>query len=312
MSGAATPVEAYGTRLRRAIGERGHLCLGIDPHPALLDAWGLPRSADGLRRFSELVLDAGGDLAATIKPQVAFFEAYGPAGMQVLADVCVAAGERGALVVADAKRGDIGSTLAAYAQAWLAADSPFHCDAVTLSPYLGVGALEPAFAEAERSGRGVYVLSATSNPEALALQGASLSALGRQGGDLHGGGPARRDTVAQHVADAVAARNRATASADAEGPGGTAGGAEPSFGLVVGATVEHPPRIGREHGPLLVPGYGAQGGTNDDVLRVCGANADTSVVNVSRAILRHGPDVAALRAATNDVNQQLGALGKSR
>lgn len=273
----------FGDRVRQSVSDRGHLCVGIDPHPQLLAQWGLPNDAVGLREFSQRVLEGCGRIATAIKPQVAFFEAHGAAGMAVLEQVLWEARDTGALVIADAKRGDIGSTLAAYATAWLAPGAPFYCDAVTLSPYLGVGALEPAFAAAEDSGRGVYVLAATSNPEAVALQGAQYAA-----------DPAT--TVAQHVADEVAARNAAAA------------GADPSFGLVLGATVQNPPKMQVNAGPLLVPGFGAQGGTTADVQRVVGPCADVTVVNVSRGILQAGPDPAALEDAAVDVVEQLARL----
>ena len=287
----STIVESYGKRVRDAVARRGSLCLGIDPHPSLLAQWGLADDAGGVREFSHLVLDAAGDLAASIKPQVAFFEAYGSAGMAVLEEVCQRAADTGALVIADAKRGDIGSTLAAYARAWLAADAPFYCDALTLSPYLGVGALSPAFDLAAETSKGLYILAATSNPEAVNLQNATLTSSSESGGEA---------TVAQAVADEVRQRNLAVR-----------GGSEPSFGLVVGATVQSPPRVASEHGPLLVPGFGAQGGTAADVRRVCGSNLGAAMVNVSRAVLSEGPDVENLRAATLGVIKELSQLGKS-
>ena len=291
MTTRTTGAVSFGARVRDAVTSRGNLCLGIDPHPALLEQWGLAADASGVREFSLRVLEAAGDLAASIKPQVAFFEAYGSAGMSVLEEVCGRARDTGALVIADAKRGDIGSTLAAYAQAWLAEDAPFYCDALTLSPYLGVGALDPAFNLASQTGKGLYVLAATSNPEALNLQNATLMQASESG---------RESTVAQSVADDVKKRNM-----------DVRGGQDPSFGLVIGATVERPPLVGLEHGPLLVPGFGAQGGTVADVKRVCGDNLDVSMINVSRAILGSGPDVENVRAATSDVIKELSQLGKS-
>lgn len=287
----STIVESYGNRVRDAVATRGSLCLGIDPHPSLLAQWGLADDVGGVREFSHRVLDAAGDLAASIKPQVAFFEAYGSAGMAVLEEVCQRATDTGALVIADAKRGDIGSTLAAYARAWLAADAPFYCDALTLSPYLGVGALSPAFDLAAETGKGLYILAATSNPEAVNLQNATLTSSSESGGAT---------TVAQAVADEVRQRNLAVR-----------GGSEPSFGLVIGATVQNPPHVTSEHGPLLVPGFGAQGGTASDVRRVCGSNLGAAMVNVSRAVLSEGPDVENLRAATSDVIKELSQLGNS-
>src|SRR6476659_3952550 len=135
----------FGERLTAALDYRGPLCVGIDPHAALLESWGLPVDATGLARFVETCVDAFSDTAAVIKPQSAFFEIYGSAGIAVLERTIRACQENGALVLLDVKRGDIGSTMAAYAQAYLAPGAPLAADAVTLSPYLGFGSLQPAF-----------------------------------------------------------------------------------------------------------------------------------------------------------------------
>ncbi|MGB7504922.1 MAG: orotidine-5'-phosphate decarboxylase, partial [Mycobacterium sp.] len=183
--------------------QRGPLCLGIDPHPELLTAWGLTTDPQGLARFSDICV-AAYEGFAVVKPQVAFFEAYGSAGFAVLEHTIAALRDSGVLVLADAKRGDIGSTMAAYAQAW-AGDSPLVADAVTASPYLGFGSLQPLLDVAHQHGRGVFVLAATSNPEGASVQRAESGGL----------------TVAQSMVDAAAAVNR-------ERPG--------LVGVVVGAT----------------------------------------------------------------------------
>ncbi len=183
----------FGHRLSRAIAQRGPLCLGIDPHPALLSAWGLETNPDGLARFSDICLAAFEDFAI-VKPQVAFFEAYGSAGYAVLERTIATLRECGVLVLADAKRGDIGSTMAAYADAW-AGDSPLATDAVTASPYLGFGSLQPLLDKARERDRGVFVLAATSNPEGASVQRAIVA------GQPVGG------TVAQSIVDAAAAVN---------------------------------------------------------------------------------------------------------
>ncbi|MFZ0832441.1 MAG: orotidine-5'-phosphate decarboxylase, partial [Mycobacterium sp.] len=193
----------FGARLADATSRRGPLCLGIDPHPELLDAWDLPGDHDGLARFSAICVEAFADFAV-VKPQVAFFEAHGANGYAVLERTIHALRQAGVLVLADAKRGDIGSTMAAYAAAW-AGDSPLAADAVTASPYLGFGSLLPLLDAAAARQRGVFVLAATSNPEGAEVQRARTD--GR--------------TVAQAIVDAAAARNR-------EAPG--------SVGVVVGAT----------------------------------------------------------------------------
>jgi len=267
--------EPFGRRLRGLVDRRGTLCLGVDPHPALLADWGLPADARGLAEFSRLALEAFGDLAAAVKPQVALFEEHGSAGLAVLERLLGDIADAGALSVADAKRGDIGSTTAAYARAWLGEGSALACDALTVSPYLGVGALDPAFELAADTGRGLFVLARTSNPEGGAVQDARLAADGR--------------TVAQAVVDEVAARN-----ADAVA-GGPADGACGPFGVVVGATVADPPRLDALGGPVLMPGVGEQGGTMADVRRIAGAARPVTLVNVSRQVLRAGPDPAAMR-----------------
>lgn len=270
-----SPVRAgFGERLVEVVAARGNLCLGLDPHPALLTQWGLGTDARGVAEFCRRALEAFGDLAAAVKPQVALFEEHGAAGYAVLEQVLVDVHEAGALSIADAKRGDIGSTMAAYARAWLAEDSPLACDALTVSPYLGVGALEPAFELAAEHGRGVFVLARTSNPEGGDVQ--------RSRAELSDGpGP----TVAQSVVDEVGRRNAARPGRSACGP----------FGVVVGATVGDPPALDALGGPVLMPGVGEQGGTARDVRRVAADALPVTLVNLSRQVLRAGPDPAAMR-----------------
>ena len=162
--------QGFGERLVEAGREYGRLCVGIDPHAALLAQWGLEDTVEGLRAFSETCVEAFAGHAAVVKPQVAFFERFGSAGYAVLEDTLAQLRESGTLVIADAKRGDIGSTMAGYAAAWLAPGSPLEADALTLTPYLGVGSLDPAIELAAQHGKGVFVMAANSNPEAVALQ----------------------------------------------------------------------------------------------------------------------------------------------
>ncbi|WP_319445034.1 MULTISPECIES: orotidine-5'-phosphate decarboxylase [unclassified Mycobacterium] len=255
----------FGARLADAMSARGPLCLGIDPHPELLTAWGLPTDADGLRAFCEVCVQAYAGFAV-VKPQVAFFETYGAAGYSVLEYVIAALREAGVLVLSDAKRGDIGTTMAAYAAAW-AGDSPLASDAVTASPYLGFGSLRPLLDTAAQHGRGVFVLAATSNPEGASVQRATVD--GR--------------TVAQSIVDAVAAENCS------RGAG--------SVGVVVGATLSNVPDLSALGGPVLLPGVGAQGGRPEALKGLGGAVEGTLLPAVSREVLQAGPDVAAVRAA---------------
>jgi orotidine-5'-phosphate decarboxylase len=265
-------MKAFGARLRRAMAERGPLCVGIDPHPALLDRWGLADDADGLARFSQAVVDALGDRVAVMKPQSAFFERFGARGLAVLESTIRQLRDAGALVLLDVKRGDIGSTVAAYASAYLHPSSPLCADAITASPYLGVGSLAPMFETAGAHGGGVFVLARTSNPEGGSVQLARTS---------------DGTTVAQAVADAIAQLN---------------GGVQPlgSNGLVVGATVgDSGLDLTRVNGPLLAPGLGAQGARPKDLRTVFGVDLSAVLPSYSREVLRAGPTVAGLRAAAD-------------
>jgi orotidine-5'-phosphate decarboxylase len=257
-------VAGFGPRLADAVSRRGPLCPGIDPHPELIRAWGLTVDAEGLAKFCDVCVAAFADFAV-VKPQVAFFEAFGAQGFAVLERTIGALQAAGVLVLADAKRGDIGSTMAAYADAW-AGDSPLAADAVTASPYLGFGSLQPLLDTAAAHDRGVFVLAATSNPEGASVQRADAG--GR--------------TVAQSIVDAAAAVNRELSG---------------SVGVVVGATVSDPPDVSALGGPVLVPGVGAQGGRPEALGGLGGAHPGQLLPAVSRDVLRAGPDVAAVRAA---------------
>lgn len=258
---------SFGERLRERAAERGRLCVGIDPHAGLLQDWGLANDIAGLREFSRRCVDAFADTACVVKPQVAFYERFGAAGYAVLEETLDALRDAGALVIADAKRGDIGSTMEGYASAWLDPDSPLHADAVTVAPYLGLGALKPAIAAAEQNGAGVFVLAATSNPEAVELQSFQQAGV----------------SLAQYVVDYCRDFNQNRNAA--------------VLGIVVGATVSSPLDLGGFNGPILMPGVGAQGGTVADIARITADATEWSFPNVSRSVLSAGPDVSDLRKA---------------
>lgn len=260
-------MRTFGARYREVVAQRGRLCAGIDPHPELLQQWGLPVSGAGVRAFGDICVEALAGTVAVIKPQVAFFEAFGSEGFAALETVIAGCRDSGALVIADAKRGDIGSTMDAYARAWLDPSSPLCADAVTVSPYLGFGSLSPAIDLARSQGLGVFVLARTSNPEGASLQ------LAERGGA----------TVAQGIVDAAA-------SANGDGSG--------TVGVVVGATRDHGLDLAELHAPVLAPGLGAQGATAGDLRGVfAGSDLGWLLPSSSRAVLRHGPDVPALRDA---------------
>jgi len=273
----------FGSRVTAAVSLRGPLCVGVDPHPELLGAWGLPDSVDGLRRFALTAVEAVAGEAAAVKPQSAFFERHGSAGIAVLEQVIAAAGAAGALVIADVKRGDIGSTMTAYAGAYLDEGAPLAADAVTLSPYPGLAALAPAFQAASRTGRGVFVLARTSTADGDPIQEATL--------------PDGR-TVAQSIVDAAAACNA---------------GASPlgDVGIVVGATRRgHGLDLAALNGTVLAPGIGAQGATVADLPSVFGDALRFVLPSVSREVLAHGPDPAALRAAVGRLRDRLALVGR--
>ena len=185
---------------------RGPLCLGIDPHPELLTAWGLPTTADGLAAFCDICVEAFAGFAV-VKPQVAFFEAYGAAGYAVLERTIAALRDAGVLVLADAKRGDIGTTMAAYAAAW-AGDSPLAADAVTASPYLGFGSLRPLLETAAAHDRGVFVVAATSNPEGATVQQAPVRRAHGGPADRRPGGGDQQDRRPERESGGARLRRR--------------------------------------------------------------------------------------------------------
>jgi orotidine-5'-phosphate decarboxylase len=254
----------FGARLRSTLTRAGHLCVGIDPHPHLLRDWGLDDSADGVREFGLRVVEAAAGGAGIVKPQVAFFERFGADGFRALEDVIRAAREAGLLVIADAKRGDVGSTVEAYGRAWLEPGAPLEADALTVSAFQGTGSLSAVRQLASANGKGLFVLAATSNPESFPLQRAAT---------------ADGTTVSSLIATEVAQWN-----GDA-----TLG----SFGVVIGATVDLDvaglSRDGLVGMPILAPGFGHQGADIRDIRTIYGAAAGSVLVSMSRSILEVGP-----------------------
>ncbi|NEM90208.1 orotidine-5'-phosphate decarboxylase [Galbitalea soli] len=259
---------SFGDRLGSTFAASGHLCVGIDPHPYLLHSWGLADSAEGLREFGLRVVDATAGRAGIVKPQVAFFERHGAAGFGALERVLGAARAAGLLVIADVKRGDLGTSVEGYAEAWLTPGSSLESDAMTISAYQGVGSLEAPVRIATHHGKGLFVLGATSNPESREVQTAVIAR-----------GPNAGRTVAAGIVTEVNRLNSAPIG---------------SFGVVIGATVDL-----AEHGilpsdlsatPILAPGFGHQGARLDDLHRLFGAASERVIVSSSRAILDAGPD----------------------
>lgn len=297
-------MQPFGERVAAAVASTGPLCVGIDPSQRLLHTWGLTDDAEGCRAFGEMCVEQLAGVVPAVKPQVAFFERHGAGGMVALERVLAAAREAGLLTIADAKRGDVGSTGEAYAAAWF--DSPLAGDAVTATPYVGFGALAPMVDSARRTGRGLLVLVASSNPEGRRLQEART----------HDG----RSVEAMLLAE-IAECNKAELAA-AAGGSSVAARSVGSVGAVVGATRAQPDNraaararpegelvgsLAAVGGVILAPGLGAQGATVSDVGTLFGeCPAGTVLPSASRALLSTGPRRLARAAA--DLRDQLAAV----
>jgi orotidine-5'-phosphate decarboxylase len=247
----------FGERLQAAVDHRGPLCVGIDPHASLLEEWGVGDTVDGLEVFAMTVVEGVAPHASVVKPQSAFFERFGSRGIAVLERVVAESRAAGALVLLDVKRGDIGSTSQAYADAYLDPASPLASDAITVSPYLGFGSLDPFVDAARKHDAGLFVLALTSNKEGPEVQHASVP----EGG-----------TVAGRMLDHLRRLNADDATLG-------------SFGAVVGATIGSTDEDLAFNGPVLAPGFGAQGGTVQDIRRLFGSAA-LVLPSSSREVLR--------------------------
>ncbi len=272
-------MSSFGQRLLKTFEQKGQLCIGIDPSIDQLRSWGLPISAEGAKSFSFSMLDAIQDDVGIVKFQVGFFEQFGPEGFSHLSELLADAKSRELVVVADAKRGDIGSTMSGYATAWLSREAAFACDALTVSPYLGSDSLAETANVALENNRGLFVLAATSNPEASALQSAIRD--GR--------------TVARSVLDFAQQYSGA-------GLG--------SIGVVVGATVNDVD-LGLDFSaslkiPVLVPGFGAQGATLADARSLLSGYADTAICNVSRLVAGASLDGLSSRVSKAKADLEVG------
>ncbi|MCL8024274.1 orotidine-5'-phosphate decarboxylase [Nocardioides bruguierae] len=287
-----TTTAPFGARLESALATRGRFCAGIDPHAGLLAAWGLEDTVAGLERFALTATEALAPVCSVIKPQSAFYERFGSRGVAVLERVLATAREAGALVALDVKRGDIGSTSQAYADAYLDPASPLCADAVTVSPYLGFGSLSPFVETARAHGGGLFVLALTSNPEGPEVQHARTA----------DGSATPGERVADRVLSHLAALNAAEVEAGSLGSFGAVVGATLADGVVTHADLDF-------GGPVLAPGFGAQGGTVADIDRIFGPVAPHVLASSSREVLGKGPDAGMLAAAARDANDALAGLG---
>ena len=284
-----SPEAGFGARLKAAHERFGPACVGIDPHRGLVEGWGLPYSYEGVERFALTCVEAFGGRVASVKPQSAFFEVFGSRGVALLERVTKELREAGTLVVLDVKRGDIGTTMTAYGEAFLGKDAPEPADAITLSPYLGYESLRPALDLARDTGRGVFVLALTTNAEGAGVQHASTP-----GGSVAG--------------DIVAAATRDNAEAAGRGEWG-------HVGFVMGATIGSAlddlglrDALAASNAPILAPGFGAQGGTVETIKEVFGASVERVIPTTSRDVLKAGPDVSSLIEAVERTRESVARL----
>lgn len=253
-------MDSFARRLEQAVTQHGQLCVGIDPSESALADLGLPDTAQAARDFGYELIGACESRVGIVKPQVAFFERFGSAGLVALEEVMQAAHDAGLLVIADAKRGDIGTTMAGYAQAWFGDDSPLRSDALTVNPYLGPSSLSETIEIARDVQGGIFILAATSNPEASELQTAKVGAR----------------TVSERVLK----------FAQESGSG--------DVGVVIGATCNLNSFglqgiVGQDCGvPVLAPGFGTQGAALEDLAQIFGASSGRVLANVSRAVTAGG------------------------
>lgn len=276
MTSHGSSLPTFSNRLGAALAAKRHLCAGIDPSAQVLTDWGLADDAAGAERLGRDVVAAAAGVAACVKPQVAFFERFGSQGFAALERVLEDARQAEVLVIADAKRGDIGTSFAAYAEAWLTPGSGLEADALTVAAYQGFGSLSGAFDLVREHGKGLFVLAATSNPEAREVQ------------------RARRDdgrTVAQAMVEDAQAFNASLVESSHRAAVERVG----AVGVVLGATLDLAdfeidialpapvPAL-----PVLAPGFGAQGARIEDAKSIYGGFGTALLANESRSILAGG------------------------
>lgn len=280
----------FGVALQAAFSKYGQLCVGIDPHAALLSDWGLSDDIAGLEKFASIALDSAVGRVGVIKPQVSFFERHGSAGFAVLEKLATKAASTDVLVIMDAKRGDIGTTMDAYFDAWLGQNAPFLCDALTVSPYLGFESLGSTLSGCLERGKGLFVLAATSNPEGAKVQRATNGS----------------ETIAAQMWHSLSEINKVTSAPNAKFG---------SFGAVLGATLNLSSfglasvldGSNEAATPILAPGFGAQGAELSATRQLFGEGASQVIHSVSRSVLQAGPGglSAAIDSAKAELQQGL-------
>ena len=271
--------DPFASRFASARAKYGPLSWGWDPSAAILESWGLGDTPEGLDRFADLIVEAAVGTVGLVKPQSAFYERHGWRGVRTLQRLVSEARGAGLLVIVDAKRGDVGSTNDAYAEAYLGADAPLAGDALTVHPYLGMGAMGAFVDRAQAAGSCLLVVTRSSNPEGRSIQSAVTSA---------------DHSVEVELLDGIGALNARLA------PGGIG-----PIGAVVAPTHMDPVLdLAAANGLFLAPGVGAQGATPADVARAFAACPDRVIPSASRSLLTGGPDVGRLRDTAAELAAQ--------
>ena len=262
-------VDSFAVRFGAVRSRYGPLAWGLDPSGAILDAWGLGDTPEGVDRFAEITLEAASGTVGLVKVQAAFYERHGWQGFRTLQRLIGEAQSAGLLVIVDAKRGDVGTTNDAYAEAYLGADAPLGADALTVHPYLGLGAMGTFVSRAHGAGSCLLVVTHSSNPEGRTVQSATTL---------------RGRSVEEDLLVTIGELNARLAPGEI-GP----------IGAVVGPTRVDPALdLVAANGIFLAPGVGMQGATPVDVAEVFAACPDRVIPSASWSLLVEGPDVSRL------------------
>jgi orotidine-5'-phosphate decarboxylase len=261
--------ESFAARFEKVRSRYGPLCWGLDPSARVLEQWDLGDSPDGLDHFADRVVEAAAETIGIVKPQAAFYERHGWRGFRTLQRLIHDARDAGLLVIVDAKRGDVGSTNDAYAEAYLGRRAPMEADGLTVHPYLGLGAMGAFVQRVDAAGAVLFVVTRSSNPEGRVVQAASTS-----------GG-----SVEESILEQIGTIN-AQLTEDPVGP----------IGAVVAPTTSEPPLdLLAARALFLAPGVGAQGATAADVAEAFAACRERVIPSASRSLLEAGPGISRMR-----------------
>jgi orotidine-5'-phosphate decarboxylase len=282
--------QSFARRFAAARLARGPLVFGLDPSADVLESWGLGDSPGGLDRFADIALAAATGTVGLIKPQSAFFERHGWRGIATLSRLIEGASDAGLLVILDVKRGDVGSTNEAYAEAYLGKGAPLGADAITVHPYLGVGAMGAFVARAAEAGGCLLVVTRSSNPEGRGVQASRVQPPSGSAGAVR--------TVEEDLLREIGSLNAELAPGEL-GP----------VGAVIGPTHMEPELdLAAAQCLFLAPGVGAQGATAADVATVFASCPERVMPSASRSLLAAGPDVRRLRSAVEALAAEFRAV----